>query len=43
MKFEKAFIEIKKFNASDIVVTSPIGCDEDCGCFDPFGGGVLAN
>lgn len=44
MKFEKALIEVSLFNTSDIVVTSGgSGCDENCTCFDPIGGGLIAN
>ena len=41
MKFERAYLEIVKLNVCDIVTAS--GCDEDCLCFDPFGGGVMAD
>lgn len=40
MKFERANVEIVKLNVSDIVATSG-GC-EDCPCFDPIGGGIIA-
>lgn len=41
MKFEFATMELVKLNVNDIVTTSP--CSEDCPCFDPFGGGVMAD
>ena len=37
-----AKLEVIKLRLADVVTTSGDECDDDCLCFDPIGGGIMA-